>query len=111
VPDEQDQLGFDLGIGLIGEAFAELFTALVGYEGEIDVVEIHGVEIGDASSSYRLVFTEEGMSITIDLLGFRHKEVGVLIMAVGLGEFLGDFSIEALAEILHQRLLDVYSQQ
>jgi hypothetical protein len=111
VPDQQDQLQFDLVIRLLGETFAEVFSALMGFEGEFEVVEIPGVEIGDASSYYRMVFDEEGMSMTIEVLGFRHKEVGVLIMAVGYGEFLGDFSIEALAEILHQRLLNIYAQQ
>ena len=111
IPDQQDQLEFDLVIRLLGEIFSELFMALAGLEGDLDVVEIPGVEIGDASSSYRMVLAEEGMSITIEILGFRQEEVGVLIMVIGLGEFTGDLSIEALAEILHQRLLDIYAQQ
>lgn len=111
VPDQQEQLGFDLGIGLIGELFADILAVGVGFEGDLDVVEIPGLEIGDASSSYQMVVTEEGMSITIEILGFRQEEVGVLIMVIGFGEFTGDLSIEALAEILHQRLLDIYAQQ
>jgi len=114
LPDEQDQLGFDLGIGLFSEGYADDFIESmveIGLEIDLDVVEIPGVEIGDASSSYRMVVTEEGISMTIEILGFRQEEVGVLIMAVGFGEFTGDFSIEALAEILHQRLLDIYAQQ
>jgi len=114
LPDEQDQLGFDLGIGLFSEGYADDFIESmveIGLEIDLDVVEILGVEIGDASSSYRIVFAEEGFYITTEVIGFRQEEVGVLIMVIGSGEFTGDLSIEALAEILHQRLLDIYAQQ
>jgi len=111
IPNVTDQMGFDLAMGVVGEMFADLFAAGYGYEGDVDVEEIFGEELGEVSSHYLISMSESGINLTLELIGFRYDEVGILIMGVSAGDGFGEISLSELAEILLQRLLDISSQQ